>query len=135
MIKKTGNNLVIKDSLCIFSFVKFTKVNVFLFLNIFSCFLSEFLATSDSNPPLTFAQLPFSHPLFIMYSSGTTGAPKCICHSQGGTLMKHLEEHVLQGNINRDSIMMYYTTVSTWRTSFICILLMLHISINGKLAL
>jgi len=45
---------------------------------------------------LKFEQLPFNTPLFIMYSSGTTGKPKCIVHGAGGTLMKHLEEHQIQ---------------------------------------
>ena len=62
--------------------------------------------------PIIFEQLPFDHPLFIMYSSGTTGAPKCMVHSAGGTLIKHLEEHVIQGDMTRDTVMMYYTTVS-----------------------
>src|SRR5690606_5627973 len=44
---------------------------------------------------ITFAQLPFSHPLYILFSSGTTGAPKCIVHSAGGVLLKHLSEHQL----------------------------------------
>lgn len=66
----------------------------------------------DGNfPPLIFEQVPFSHPMFIMYSSGTTGAPKCMVHSVGGTLLKHLEEHVVQSNLTRDDIMLYYTTV------------------------
>src|SRR5690606_3830300 len=42
---------------------------------------------------LSFARLPFAHPLYIMYSSGTTGIPKCIVHSAGGTLLQHLKEH------------------------------------------
>jgi len=57
---------------------------------IFSCWLSDFLQSSsaegDSVKPLEFAQLPFAHPLYIMYSSGTTGAPKCMVHSQGVSL-------------------------------------------------
>ena len=48
-------------------------------------------------PPqdLTFERLPFSHPLYILFSSGTTGVPKCIVHSAGGTLLQHLKEHRL----------------------------------------
>lgn len=45
-----------------------------------------------------------------MYSSGTTGVPKCIVHSAGGTLIKHLEEHVIQGDMTSDDRMLYYTT-------------------------
>lgn len=50
-----------------------------------SVFLDDFLATgtSEQAPQLEFEQLPFSHPLFIMFSSGTTGAPKCMVHSAG----------------------------------------------------
>ena len=55
-------------------------------------------------------QVSFDHPLFIMYSSGTTGKPKCMVHSVGGTLIKHLEEHQIQGNRNDSDILMYYTT-------------------------
>lgn len=63
-----------------------------------------------SVPELKFEQLPFNHPLFIMYSSGTTGVPKCMVHSAGGTLMKHLEEHIIQSNMTKDDILMYFTT-------------------------
>jgi len=61
-------------------------------------------------PQLTFEQVPFSHPLFIMYSSGTTGAPKCMVHSVGGTLLKHLEEHAVQGSRSEKDTLLYYTT-------------------------
>jgi len=49
----------------------------------FSMFMSSFLEKADTDPILEFAQVPFNHPLFIMYSSGTTGAPKCMVHSVG----------------------------------------------------
>lgn len=60
---------------------------------------------------LHYEQLPFDHPLFIMYSSGTTGKPKCMVHSAGGTLMKHLEEHILQSDLKKSDVIFYYTTV------------------------
>lgn len=76
-------------------------------------FLDEFLdmgMEGDQDPQLEFEQLPFSHPLFIMYSSGTTGAPKCMVHSAGGTLIQHLKEHVLHGNMTSSDVIIYYTT-------------------------
>jgi acetoacetyl-CoA synthetase len=51
--------------------------------------------SSESNLNIEFAQLPFDHPLYIMYSSGTTGLPKCMVQSAGGILIHHLKELVL----------------------------------------
>ena len=45
------------------------------------------------------ASFPFNHPLFIMFSSGTTGKPKCIVHGAGGTLLEHVKEHRLHGDL------------------------------------
>jgi len=59
---------------------------------------------------LDFEQVPFDHPLYIMFSSGTTGKPKCIVHSVGGTLLEHLKEHVLHTDVKRDDNMFYATT-------------------------
>jgi acetoacetyl-CoA synthetase len=65
----------------------------------------------DADPmPLTFEQLPFDHPLYIMYSSGTTGVPKCIVHSVGGTLLKHLSEQQLHNDIHAGDKIFYFTT-------------------------
>ena len=65
---------------------------------------------SHNTPKLTFEQLPFDHPLFIMYSSGTTGVPKCIVHGAGGTLIQHLKEHQLHVNLKPGDRMLFYTT-------------------------
>ncbi|XP_071472108.1 acetoacetyl-CoA synthetase isoform X2 [Marmota flaviventris] len=78
-----------------------------------SVFLEDFLASGPGEhaPQLEFEQLPFSHPLFIMFSSGTTGAPKCMVHSAGGTLIQHLKEHILHGDMRCSDVLLYYTTV------------------------
>ncbi|HEX4150110.1 MAG TPA: acetoacetate--CoA ligase, partial [Pirellulales bacterium] len=73
------------------------------------CLAWESLAATGQTE-LTFAQLPFDHPLYILYSSGTTGAPKCIVHSAGGILVQHLKEHVLHCDLRREDRMMYFTT-------------------------
>jgi acetoacetyl-CoA synthetase len=59
---------------------------------------------------LQFEMLPFDHPLYIMYSSGTTGVPKCIVHGAGGTLIQHLKELVLHTDLKREDKIFYYTT-------------------------
>jgi acetoacetyl-CoA synthetase len=67
----------------------------------------EFLSDETK---LEFAQLPFDHPLYILYSSGTTGVPKCIVHGVGGTLLQHAKEHRLHTDIGREDVVFYFTT-------------------------
>ncbi len=59
---------------------------------------------------IDFAQLPFNHPLYIMFSSGTTGVPKCIVHGAGGTLLQHLKEHQLHVDVKPGDRLFYFTT-------------------------
>jgi len=60
--------------------------------------------------PIDYVALPFAHPLYILYSSGTTGAPKCIVHTAGGVLLQHLKEHRLHGDVKRGDRLFYFTT-------------------------
>jgi len=69
----------------------------------------DFLSKSD-NLQIDFQQLPPDHPLYIMYSSGTTGVPKCIVHGAGGTLVQHIKELKLHTDLKRDDTIFYFTT-------------------------
>jgi acetoacetyl-CoA synthetase len=71
--------------------------------------LDAFLKPYQPNP-LTFERLPFNQPAFILYSSGTTGVPKCIVHGAGGTLLQHLKEHRLQSDVRAGDRVFYFTT-------------------------
>ncbi|MBF8222071.1 acetoacetate--CoA ligase [Halomonas sp. 328] len=69
---------------------------------------SAALDNEASDPPFTL--LPFDHPLYVLYSSGTTGQPKCILHGAGGTLLQHLKEHQLHCDLGAEDVLFYYTT-------------------------
>jgi acetoacetyl-CoA synthetase len=70
----------------------------------------ETFRSGESDGPIAFAQMPFDHPLYILYSSGTTGIPKCIVHRAGGILLKHLCELVLNTDVKRGDRLFYFTT-------------------------
>ena len=72
--------------------------------------LADFLAPFAGEREIRFERLPFDHPLYILYSSGTTGVPKCIVHSAGGTLLQHLKEQRLHSDIKTGDRLFYFTT-------------------------
>ena len=72
--------------------------------------LADFLSPFAGQRKIHFERLPFAHPLYIMYSSGTTGVPKCILHCAGGVLLQHLKEHQLHGDVRAGDRLFYFTT-------------------------
>ena len=65
----------------------------------------------DTEASSSFEEFEFDIPLYIVYSSGTTGKPKCIVHGAGGSLIQHLKEHLLHGSVNPGDVMLQYTTI------------------------
>ena len=72
-----------------------------------------FISDSPSSSSIIFEQLPPDHPVYILFSSGTTGPPKCIVHGAAGTLIQHKKEHQIQADIRPGDRLFYYTTC-TW---------------------
>ena len=62
--------------------------------------------------PLEFARLPFDHPIYVLYTSGTTGIPKAIVHRAGGVLLQHMKEHVLHGDVRPGDALIWYTNAA-----------------------
>ena len=69
----------------------------------------EFIA-AGSQGEAPFVSLPFDHPLYILFSSGTTGEPKCMVHGAGGTLLQHRKEHLLHSDLGEEDVLVYFTT-------------------------
>ena len=71
--------------------------------------LADFTGTFTPGE-IDYAQVPFDHPLYILYSSGTTGKPKCIVHGTGGMLLKHVTEHMLSSDVREGDRVFWFTT-------------------------
>jgi acetoacetyl-CoA synthetase len=75
--------------------------------------LSQLLASPPPEPLAEgWERFPFNHPLFILFTSGTTGAPKCIVHGAGGTLLEHLKEHRLHGDLGPEDALFFQTSAA-----------------------
>jgi acetoacetyl-CoA synthetase len=87
--------------------------------------LLEDFKADPSDGGIEFVQLPFDHPLYIMYSSGTTGLPKCMVQGAGGILIHHLKELVLHTDLRREDTIFYFTTCGwmmwNWLTSALAV--------------
>ncbi|RIB26226.1 acetoacetate-CoA ligase [Gigaspora rosea] len=73
-------------------------------------FLNNYSVVGSSSDEIDFEQLPFDHPLYILFSSGTTGKPKCLVHRAGGVLIQHKKEHIFHANVSSNDVFFYYTT-------------------------
>jgi acetoacetyl-CoA synthetase len=71
----------------------------------------DFIAPHRFDCEIPFVELPFDHPLYVLFSSGTTGVPKCIVHSAGGVLLQHLKEHQLHTDVREGDRLFYFTTL------------------------
>jgi acetoacetyl-CoA synthetase len=88
------------------------------------CVLVEDFVNGIPDQEPVYEQVSFDHPLVILYSSGTTGVPKCIIHSHGGALIQHLKEHIIHGSMGPQDVYFYYSTTGwmmwNWLISGLC---------------
>jgi acetoacetyl-CoA synthetase len=100
--------------------VPFTQENPDI-SNVANSVLYNNFKSSESGLQIEFEQLPFDHPLYIMYSSGTTGLPKCMVQGAGGVLIHHIKELMLHTNLKQKDKIFYFTTCGwmmwNWLTS------------------
>lgn len=87
--------------------------------------LVDRVAADPDLPPAAWPRLPFDHPLFAMFSSGTTGPPKAIVHGIGGTVLEHVKEHRLHGDLRPDDVLYFHTTTAwmmwNWQLSALAV--------------
>jgi acetoacetyl-CoA synthetase len=85
----------------------------------------EIVAATEGAPPADWPRSPFDHPLFVMFSSGTTGPPKAMVHGAGGTLLEHVKEHRLHGDLQAGETLYFHTTTAwmmwNWQLSALAV--------------
>lgn len=105
-VKEVQEKIPSLEEVLLVDFVALDDTDSAAFAEDFDAACDEFLALH-----IDFVPLPFNHPLYIMFSSGTTGIPKCIVHGAGGSLLQHIKEHRLQCDIHRGDRVFYFTTI------------------------
>lgn len=94
--------------------------------------LADLVAATDPVARVEWPRLPFGHPLFVMFSSGTTGPPKAIVHGAGGTLLEHVKEHRLHGDLRPEDTLYFHTTTAwmMWNWQLSALAVGAHVVVN-----